>query len=413
MSEKEKFEKTSEEKTLSEAIEVNVDKKSSKSDSKKIEFEAAIEDENINFLENELSEIDSEEALKEAGGGDSEVLESELGEYESAEIEEKDFIDDQRMYSIIESMLFSTDRPLSAEAMKQAFKGTNINIKKIRKAIEEYSEILASADRGVFVEKVGGGYQLRTKQDNVDFLQRTQKGRPFRLSGPALEVLSIIAYEQPCIKARVDEIRAVESGHLMRALMDKGLVAFDGKSELPGKPMLYKTTKKFLEIFSLRSLKELPSLDEIEQLIPEGIGDEEEDTKLEDITDGMSLNVGESYSEGEEELMKITDQLSDIDTSTDFFEQEKKREKEKRDKERAEDIEMALEDGADVEKKDIKWLERYKAKIEEAKTESVAVESGESVIQENVASEQPQTSEEKVTKGISEAAKALDAFAED
>lgn len=115
------------------------------------------------------------------------------------------------------------------------------------------------------LEEVAGGFQIRTKPDNQKYLQRTVKGRPFRLSGPALEVLAIVAYKQPCTKAMVDEIRGVESGHLMRGLLDRGLMHFAGKSELPGRPMFYETTRKFLEIFSLRNINELPSLNEIDQ----------------------------------------------------------------------------------------------------------------------------------------------------
>src|SRR5204863_3661148 len=99
------------------------------------------------------------------------------------------------------------------------------------------------------------------------------KGRSFRLSGPALEVLSIVAYKQPVIKSEIDQIRGVESGHLVRALMEKNIVRFAGKSELPGKPMLYATTKEFLELFGLRNIRELPTLSEIDELIPEGIGE--------------------------------------------------------------------------------------------------------------------------------------------
>jgi segregation and condensation protein B len=310
---------------------------------------------------------DSGEELDFFAQIDDDADESEDEAALDAEVPEDLFIDDDRMYSIIESMLFATDRPLTTDFIKQAFKGTNIRIKRIRKALQQYSEKLASSDRGVYLDQVGGGYQLRTKQDNMDFLTRTQKGRPFKLSGPALEVMSIIAYEQPCIKSRVDEIRAVESGHLVRALMDKGLVSFAGKSELPGKPMLYQTTRKFLEIFGLRSIKELPSLDEIEQLIPDGIGDEEEKTQLSDLTEGMSMEAAKTYSDNEGELMEISGELAEITTSSDFFEQEKVRAREKRDRERAEDIRMAMEDGEVVDPKDIKWLEKYNNREAEAK----------------------------------------------
>jgi segregation and condensation protein B len=197
----------------------------------------------------------------------------------------------------------------------------------------------------------------------MDFLKKISKARPFRLSGPALEVLSIIAYKQPIIKNEIDQIRGVESGHLVRALMEKGLVSFEGKTDLPGKPMAYSTTRKFLEIFGLRNLQELPTLSEIDQLLPEGIGEEEEKETLSDVTSSMSQAIGSSYSEGEEELTHITEKINSIDTSSEFFEQEKQRQKEKRDRERAEDIREALAVGEPVEAKDVKWLERYETQI--------------------------------------------------
>lgn len=284
---------------------------------------------------------------------------------ENAPTQELEFIDSFQLLSIVESLLFASDKPLSLSMLKQVFQGTTVDIKRIKQTMEELVRIYADPTRGVALEDVNGGWQLRTKLDNIDFLKRIAKTRPFRLSGPALEVLSIIAYKQPIIKNEMDQIRGVESGHLVRALMDKGLVSFEGKTDLPGKPMAYSTTKKFLEIFGLRNLQELPSLGEIDQLLPDGIGEEiEEKETLSDVTDEMSKHVTTtSYSEGEEELLEITNKLGSITTSSEFFEQEKLRQKQKRDKEKAEDIREALTMGELVEDKDVRWLEKYEAQM--------------------------------------------------
>ncbi len=284
-----------------------------------------------------------------------------------------EFIEQKQALSIIESLLFSSDRPLGMGTFKQVFKGTSYKTKDIKKALEELQVEYADPARGVSLEEINGGWQLRTKVDNMDFLRKLAKARPFKLSGPALEVLAIIAYKQPIIKSEVDEIRGVESGHLVRALMEKHLVNFQGKSELPGKPMQYGTTRKFLEIFGLRNLRELPSLDEIDQLLPDGIGVEEDEEKLSDVTDKMAEEFSGNYSEGEEELEKIEATLGDIDTSSEFFEQEKQKQKEKRDRDRARDIREALDVGEEVDPKDQRWLERYDAKIaEEAEAKAQA-----------------------------------------
>ena len=266
----------------------------------------------------------------------------------------------EQVMSIIESILFSTDRPQSLTHISEAFKGTQVTTPRIKKAIESLKIEYASGFRGITLEEVSSGFQLRTKVDNGTYIKRMMKVRSFRLSGPALEVLSIVAYKQPCIKATVDEIRGVESGHLFRSLMDRGMVNFTGKSELSGKPMLYGTTRKFLETFGLRNLKELPSLAEIDDLLPEGMDavEEKEETLLE-LAQGLSEDVGKSYSQGEEELARITDELGGIDTSSEFFEQEKQRMKAKKEAEKAEDIREAMAVGEEVSTRDHNWLARY------------------------------------------------------
>lgn len=296
---------------------------------------------------------------------------SELEDFESATIEDVDVLTEEQVLSIVESSLFSTDKPVSVAVIKQAFKGTNVRSKEIRSALMRLQTEYIETPRGFTLQEVAGGFQLRTKVDNMKYLRQSVKARPFKLSGPALEVISIVAYKQPVTKAQIDEIRGVESGHLLRALMEKSLLTFGERSDLPGKPMFYETTRKFLEIFGLRNLQELPSLHEIDQLIPEGIGDVEEKETLSDLTGQLSQAIGTTYSEAEDELLKITDELTNISTSSEFFEDEKRRQREKRDAERAQDIREALAVGEPVDEKDKRWLERFEtAQLEAEKGES-------------------------------------------
>ncbi len=309
--------------------------------------------EDLDFVESEALAL-TEEQL-------SEVEDSELADFESAAIEELEFVEEERLESIIESVLFASDRPVSFASLKLVFKGTQIKSEQIRRALDRIAVEYAGARRGVTLEEAPGGYQLRTKIDNMNFLRKNVKARTFKLSGPALEVLSIVAYKQPVVKAEIDEIRGVESGHLLRALMERNLVQFEGKSDLPGKPMQYATTRKFLEIFGLRNLKELPTLSQIDELLPEGITEEDvtQKTKLSDLTGKLSENIGSSYSDGEDELMKIQEQLQVITTSSDFFEEEKRKQKEKRDFEKAQNIRDALMLGEAVTTRDQNWLKKY------------------------------------------------------
>jgi segregation and condensation protein B len=344
-----------------------------------IETEASLflteESESEGFLpEATIEEVETEvtaEAVAELEG-------SELDGFESAQIEELEFVEDEQVESIIESILFASDRPTSLAAIQLVFKGTNVKKEKIRRTIENLAVEYAGGRRGVMLEEITGGYQIRTKIDNMNFLKRTVKTRAFKLSGPALETLSIVAYKQPVVKIEIDQIRGVESGHLLRALMEKGLVNFEGKAEnLPGKPMQYGTTRRFLEIFGLRNLKELPTLSQIDELLPEGIGEEEDEKPtLAMVTDSMSEDVKTvSYSQGEEELGFIEDQLTAISTSSEFFEQEKIRQRMKRDEEKAQNIREAMAVGEEVPKRDINWLKKHEEALAFAANPPVATEA--------------------------------------
>lgn len=318
--------------------------------------------EELDFIEaQEPVRINQEESSLELESVD--VDGTELEDFEAVNIDEIIFVEQERVESIIESILFASDRPVSLASIKVAFKGTQVKTEHIRRALDQIAVEYAGAKRGVCLEEVTGGYQLRTKVDNMDFIRRNIKARSFKLSGPAMEVLSIVAYKQPVIKSEIDSIRGVESGHLLRALMERGLVNFEGKSELPGRPMQYGSTRKFLEIFGLRNLKELPTLSQIDELLPEGIGEENdaEKQKLSDITSNLSQDVSQvaSYSEGEEELTQIQEQLEVISTSSQFFEQEKERQRQKRDQEKAQNIREALALGEEVSTRDKNWLKKF------------------------------------------------------
>lgn len=340
------------------------------------------------FNEEELSfsdadaDVEAESAEEEIASEDGddfaedavEFEGTELDNFASAEIEDIQDVDDDTVIAIVESVLFSTDRPVGLGLIKQAFRGTNVNTAKIKQALKDLSEEYQSPRRGFTIEEVGGGWQLRTKPSTMDYLRRSVKAKAFKLSGPALEVMSIVAYKQPITKAQVDEIRGVESGHLMRALMEKNLVTFGERSELPGKPMFYETTRKFLEIFGLRNIQELPSLEEIDQLIPEGMGEDVEKETLSDITATMSEETGTSYSQGEDELLKISSELDEISTSSEFFEKEKQRMKDQQNLERAQNIREALTVGETVEPKELRWLERYDAEMKEREAAANEVE---------------------------------------
>lgn len=380
--------------TLSETDEVNQADAQETSGSLAAQLEALTAD-NVEFAAADLEFVEEPETLENPMiVGEAEQLpmlglEEGASELEEEEIPEEptEFIDHDKMVSILESLLFSTDKPLSMATFKALFKGSNIRTKDIQRALDQLASSYAAPEKGVTLEEIHGGFQLRTKVDNTEYLKRLAKVRPFRLSGPALEVLAIAAYKQPITKTEVDQIRGVESGHLMRALMERGMVSFGEKSDLPGRPMTYVTTRKFLETFGLRNLKELPTLAEIDDLLPEGIGGDEEKETLSDLTSSLSTEVVSSYSVAEDELQDISESLKVIDTTSEFFEQEKIRQRVERDRERAQDIRERLTVGEDVEEKDRRWLSRYEAKQEQMAQAAQAGEASGPLIVDDESSE--------------------------
>ena len=157
----------------------------------------------------------------------------------------------------MEALLFSTHHPLTAGRLAELLELEST--KPIKRAIRELNEQYVTSDRSFRIEQVAGGYQLLTLPDFGDILKRLhQKDVDTKLTKAALETLAIIAYKQPILRADIEAIRGVACGETIRSLMEKHLVRIDGRAEIPGRPILYGTTKRFLELFGLNSVKDLP-----------------------------------------------------------------------------------------------------------------------------------------------------------
>ena len=229
----------------------------------------------------------------------------------------------EQALSVIESALFISSEPLSLSSLVHLFKN-HLSKKQILSYMEELAQEYQKKDRGMCLQKIQQSYQLRTKPENKEWLVQLADQKTFRLSGPALEVLSSLAYKQPCTRQEIDSIRGVESSHLLRTLMEKGLVSFAGKSELPGKPSLYKTTDKFLETFGFTSLKDLPPEEEIQKMIS---AEEVTDMpSLSQTTDKFSSKGKLANAEDEIENEKLKQVIQEIPVTVDFLESSKKQE---------------------------------------------------------------------------------------
>ncbi|WP_206295192.1 SMC-Scp complex subunit ScpB [Humisphaera borealis] len=161
----------------------------------------------------------------------------------------------------LEALLMSTHHPLTPARLNEIMGAGSIRA--IRNAVQALNESYEQSGRSFRIEQVAGGYQILTLPEHGEALRRLhQKEADAKLTKAALETLSIIAYKQPILRADVEAIRGVACGETIRSLMEKHLVKIAGRAEEPGRPILYGTTKRFLELFGLNSLKDLPKPEE-------------------------------------------------------------------------------------------------------------------------------------------------------
>jgi segregation and condensation protein B len=179
----------------------------------------------------------------------------------AAEAEPGGRAEEQADPGLLEALLFSTHHPLTAGRLAE-FMGLSTT-KPIRRAVKQLNAAYESTGRSFRVEQVAGGFQLLTLPQFGEHLKKLhQKEADAKLSKAALETLAIIAYKQPILRADVEAIRGVACGETIRSLMEKHLVKIAGRAEVPGRPILYGTTRRFLELFGLNSLKDLPAAED-------------------------------------------------------------------------------------------------------------------------------------------------------
>lgn len=194
------------------------------------------------------------------------------------QIEFMDHEEENRLFSIIESLLFVSGEPLN---IKQISEIIECSYSKTLALLENYGHELSNSSRGVKLMALEDNYQLVTKEENSELIQKLLKTNSRQsLSQAALETLAIVAYKQPITRVDIDEIRGVKSDRALYTLMEKKLIKESGRMDIPGRPILYATTDEFLRYFQLENLKQLPNLEELEELIAidaeSDIQDEEE-----------------------------------------------------------------------------------------------------------------------------------------
>jgi segregation and condensation protein B len=176
-------------------------------------------------------------------------------------------LEPQERQQILEALLLASAEPVTAARLGRIVPESSA--RQVREDIAALNERYASEGRGFRIDEVAGGHQLRTLPELASYIQLLEPVPPLRMSRAALETLAIIAYKQPVTRAEIEHVRGVDAGPLLRGLLERRLVRIAGHREVPGRPILYATTPRFLEIFGLASLGDLPTLREIEELLRE------------------------------------------------------------------------------------------------------------------------------------------------
>jgi segregation and condensation protein B len=165
---------------------------------------------------------------------------------------------------IVEAIILASSEPIAPSRIAAVL--PDCNPSQVRALVDELNAEYAEQRRAFEIWEVAGGYQLRSLPEFAPYLRQVQSSRPLRLSPAALETLAVIAYRQPVTRAEIEHIRGVDAGAVLRSLLDRQLVRIAGHREVPGRPIVYGTSRRFLEVFGLAKLGDLPALRAIDAL---------------------------------------------------------------------------------------------------------------------------------------------------
>ena len=188
-------------------------------------------------------------------------------------------MEENNLKSAIEALIFASEKPITTEQIKKVL--GDLDTPSINKIITELKNEYEVQNRGIRVVEIAGGYQMITSSSFVPFLKKLFKNRySDKLSKPALESLAIIAYKQPLTKSEIESLRNVNVDGVMKSLIEKNLIRVCGRKKIPGRPFVFGTTREFLEHFGLKSLQDLPKMEDFTVLAQE----KEAQTDIEPIT---------------------------------------------------------------------------------------------------------------------------------
>ena len=209
----------------------------------------------------EVLEVEEVQDVPEAQESDGQTLDEQRPDVSEPAEPPEGF--EATVESVIEAVLFASDEPLSEARLTDIVEAS---AKQVREHIENLNAKYQANNNAFRIEQIAGGYQMLTLSPYNYWLKKLLRARSDnKLSPAALETLAIVAYKQPIMRADIEAIRGVAVGEVIRSLSYKGLVKIVGRAEVLGRPMLYGTTKRFLEVFGLNTLKDLPKIEELKR----------------------------------------------------------------------------------------------------------------------------------------------------
>jgi segregation and condensation protein B len=170
----------------------------------------------------------------------------------------------EKIKAVIEALIFASDTPLATERIRTFF--PDVEKTEIKEIIDQLVMEYLNRQGGIYLQEVAGGFQFRTNPELSQWIKRLKTGKPHSISPQAMETLAIIAYRQPIVKSEIESIRGVDVGAPLKGLLEKKLIRIVGRKDVPGKPIIYGTTKKFLEVFNLKDIMDLPNIREMREL---------------------------------------------------------------------------------------------------------------------------------------------------
>jgi len=204
-------------------------------------------------------------------------------------------MEDKEIKSVLEAIFFIAGEPISIDSLKNILEMDSTEIERlVKELISDYT----IKNSGLLITEVAGGIQMVTNPACAPWVKKLlSTAVPTKLSQPSLETLAIIAYKQPIIKAEIEAIRGVNSDGVVKTLLDRRLIKILGRKEVPGRPLMYGTTKEFLQYFGLKDLSELPTLKEFQEVdIPEAPVMLQNESESEEFAGQEQESEGSSYN---------------------------------------------------------------------------------------------------------------------